>query len=111
MMTMPKVRVAGFSVSIDGYGAGPAQDLEHPLGENGLELHDWLFGTQTFGRSTVPAREQPGSTTTSRLVDSKTSALGFLGATCSGPCAGLGPTNCGVAGGARRRPITFRSSC
>jgi dihydrofolate reductase len=49
-MTMPKVRVACFSVSIDGYGAGPAQDLEHPLGENGLELHEWLFDTQTFGK-------------------------------------------------------------
>lgn len=45
---MSKVRVANFSLSIDGFGAGPAQSLEHPLGENGMELHEWLFDTQTF---------------------------------------------------------------
>ncbi|HEY6461736.1 MAG TPA: dihydrofolate reductase family protein [Polyangiaceae bacterium] len=45
---MPKVRVANFSISIDGFGAGPAQDLEHPLGENGMELHEWFFDTRTF---------------------------------------------------------------
>lgn len=47
---MSKVRVAGFSLSLDGYGAGPNQRLEHPLGENGLELHQWLFETTTFCR-------------------------------------------------------------
>jgi dihydrofolate reductase len=45
---MSRVRVANFSLSIDGFGAGPAQDLEHPLGENGMELHEWLFHTRTF---------------------------------------------------------------
>jgi dihydrofolate reductase len=45
---MPKVRAAGFSVSIDGFGAGPWQSLEHPLGERGLELHEWAFATRTF---------------------------------------------------------------
>jgi len=45
---MPKVRVAAFSVSIDGYGAGPNQRLEHPLGENGTDLHGWFFDTLTF---------------------------------------------------------------
>ncbi|HEY1692706.1 MAG TPA: dihydrofolate reductase family protein [Polyangiaceae bacterium] len=45
---MSKVRVANFSLSIDGFGAGPAQDLEHPLGENGMELHEWFFDTRTF---------------------------------------------------------------
>jgi dihydrofolate reductase len=48
MVAMPKVRVASFSLSIDGFGAGPGQDLEHPLGENGMELHEWFFDTQTF---------------------------------------------------------------
>jgi dihydrofolate reductase len=43
-----KVRVAGFSVSLDGYGAGPEQSLENPLGKRGPELHQWLFGTRTF---------------------------------------------------------------
>jgi len=45
---MSKVRVAGFSVSADGYGAGPEQSLEHPLGKRGDELHTWFFGTRTF---------------------------------------------------------------
>lgn len=45
---MGKVRVAGFGVSLDGFGAGPEQSLEHPLGQRGKELHDWFFPTRTF---------------------------------------------------------------
>ncbi len=45
---MTKVRVAGFSVSIDGFGAGPEQSLEDPLGRGGEELHEWLTTTRTF---------------------------------------------------------------
>lgn len=45
---MTRVRVAGFSVSLDGFGAGPQQSLQDPLGKRGLELHHWLFGTRTF---------------------------------------------------------------
>jgi dihydrofolate reductase len=45
---MSKVRVAGFSVSIDGYGAGPEQTLQNPLGKGGEELHQWFFDTKTF---------------------------------------------------------------
>ena len=43
-----KVRVAGFSLSLDGYGAGPEQSLENPLGKGGRELHRWFFDTKTF---------------------------------------------------------------
>lgn len=45
---MSKLRVHAFAVSIDGYGAGPDQSLEHPLGRGGLALHDWMFATRTF---------------------------------------------------------------
>ena len=45
---MSKVRVAAFSISLDGFGAGPTQDEDHPLGTRGLELHTWLFNTRTF---------------------------------------------------------------
>jgi dihydrofolate reductase len=45
---MGKVRVAGFAVSLDGYGAGPEQSLQDPLGKRGTELHRWFFGTKTF---------------------------------------------------------------
>jgi dihydrofolate reductase len=45
---MGKVRVAGFSVSLDGFGAGPDQSLAHPIGLRGRELHGWLYPTRTF---------------------------------------------------------------
>ncbi|MBL8772563.1 MAG: dihydrofolate reductase family protein [Phenylobacterium sp.] len=45
---MSRVRVAGFSVSVDGFGAGPDQSLEHPLGRGGEALHQWMFGTRFF---------------------------------------------------------------
>jgi dihydrofolate reductase len=44
---MAKLKVCGFSVSIDGYGAGPEQSLENPLGQGGMGLHEWLFATRT----------------------------------------------------------------
>jgi dihydrofolate reductase len=42
------VRVAGFTLSIDGFGAGRAQSLEHPLGVGGTALHEWAYATRTF---------------------------------------------------------------
>lgn len=45
---MSKVRVAAFSVSLDGFGAGPRQDLHNPLGVRGLELHEWFVSTEAF---------------------------------------------------------------
>ncbi|HXS42676.1 MAG TPA: dihydrofolate reductase family protein [Stellaceae bacterium] len=45
---MSRVRVAGFSLSLDGFGAGPEQSLQDPLGKRGLELHGWFFDTRTF---------------------------------------------------------------
>ena len=45
---MSQVVVRSFSISIDGYGAGPDQDLEHPLGVGGPELFEWFFRTRTW---------------------------------------------------------------
>lgn len=45
---MSKVKVAAFTVSLDGFGAGPNQTLENPLGVRGQELHQWMFKTKTF---------------------------------------------------------------
>lgn len=45
---MAKVIVSGFTLSIDGFGAGPEQSLEDPLGKRGKELHRWFFDTRTF---------------------------------------------------------------
>jgi dihydrofolate reductase len=45
---MSRLRVAAFSLSFDGYGAGPDQSKENPLGVNGTSLHQWAFRTRTF---------------------------------------------------------------
>lgn len=45
---MSKVKVGAFSVSIDGFGAGPRQDLQNPLGVRGTDLHNWFFHTEIF---------------------------------------------------------------
>jgi dihydrofolate reductase len=45
---MPKVRVAGFGVSLDGFSAGTEQSLNDPLGKRGRELFQWFFHTKTF---------------------------------------------------------------
>ena len=45
---MSKVKVAAFSVSIDGFGAGPRQVLNHPMGVRGFELHAWFQQTEVF---------------------------------------------------------------
>ena len=45
---MSRIRVAGFSISLDGFGAGPNQSLENPMGEGGMALHQWAFPTRTF---------------------------------------------------------------
>jgi len=47
---MSRLRVHAFSLSLDGYGAGPRQGLDDPLGVGGMALHDWLVGTRTFRR-------------------------------------------------------------
>lgn len=45
---MSKVKISAFSVSLDGFGAGPDQSLENPLGKRGTELHQWFFPTKVF---------------------------------------------------------------
>jgi dihydrofolate reductase len=45
---MSKVKVAAFSLSIDGFGAGPRQDLNNPLGVRGPEMFSWYFQTEVF---------------------------------------------------------------
>ena len=57
---MPKLRVQGFSISLDGYGAGPGQSLENPLGVGGMGLHKWVLPTRTFQKMLF---EKEGGTT------------------------------------------------
>jgi dihydrofolate reductase len=68
---MARVRVEGFTISLDGYGAGPNQSLQQPLGEGGSELHQWLLPTRTFQRALLGQDE--GTTG----VDDTFAARGF----------------------------------
>jgi dihydrofolate reductase len=88
---MTMLRVASFSLSLDGYGAGLGQSLEHPLGVRGLELHEWAFATRTFRRMFGKA----GGTTG---VDDGFAARGFeqvgawiIGRNMFGPVRGAWP--------------------
>jgi dihydrofolate reductase len=47
---MSRLRVNAFAVSLDGYGAGPDQSLDNPMGVGGMALHQWVQGTKTFKR-------------------------------------------------------------
>lgn len=47
---MSKVRVECFAMSVDGYGAGPNQDLQNPIGVGGFELMEWFFPTRVWQR-------------------------------------------------------------
>src|SRR5438874_449617 len=48
---MTRVRVESFTISLDGYGAGPNQDVSNPLGIGGTDLHQWLLPTRTLQRA------------------------------------------------------------
>jgi dihydrofolate reductase len=50
---MARVRVDGFTISVDGYAAGPDQSLQSPLGRGGERLHQWLVETRTFKRGVM----------------------------------------------------------
>ena len=85
---MSKVKVGAFSVSLDGFGAGPRQDLENPLGVRGLELHAWSQKTEVFHKM----HDEPGG---SRGVDNDFAAQSFknvgawiLGRNMFGPIRG-----------------------
>jgi dihydrofolate reductase len=67
-----RLRVQSFAVSIDGYGAGPGQDLEHPLGVRGPELMEWFFPTQVW-------RSMQGQGAGETGVDNGMAEQGFAG--------------------------------
>lgn len=48
---MTRVRAEGFTISLDGYGAGRHQDRRNPLGVGGTDLHRWLLPTRTIQRT------------------------------------------------------------
>jgi dihydrofolate reductase len=85
---MSRVRVASFSISLDGFGAGPRQDPQNPLGVRGFELHFWFQQTQTF-------RQMHGQSGGSTSIDNDFAAQSFenvgawiLGRNMFGPVRG-----------------------
>jgi dihydrofolate reductase len=68
---MTRVRVEGFTISLDGYGAGPDQAIDNPLGIGGTELHQWLVPTRTFQQSSF--KNDDGTTG----IDDDFAARGF----------------------------------
>jgi len=88
---MSKLRVNAFAISIDGYGAGPDQDIHNPLGVGGVGLHTWFRATRTFQRL---FGKEPGETG----VDDDFATRGFanvgawiLGRNMFGPVRGPWP--------------------
>lgn len=89
---MSKLRVASFSISVDGFGAGPRQSLDHPLGVGGIALHNWAFPTRTFQTRVLGKADGTGG------VDDDFAARGFhnvgawiLGRNMFGPVRGPWP--------------------
>ncbi len=58
---MSRLRLLAYTVSLDGFGAGPRQSLQAPLGEGGERLHGWLVNTRTFHEKVL---DQPGKGST-----------------------------------------------
>ncbi|HEY3288273.1 MAG TPA: dihydrofolate reductase family protein [Gemmatimonadaceae bacterium] len=89
---MPKLRVECFSISIDGFGAGPHQSLENPQGVGFMPTHDWVFATRTFQRVVLGA--EGGETgTDDRYVAHGFEGIGawVLGRNMFGPVRGPWP--------------------
>ena len=88
---MGKVVVRGFSVSLDGYGAGPRQDLQNPLGVGGPEMFDWFMHTRTWRKM---QGQEGGKTDADEAIAAQAmSGLGawILGRKMFGPVRGPWP--------------------
>ena len=77
---MAKVRVHNFTITLDGYGAGPGQSLEYPLGLGGDRLHVWVFETE-FGRRMI------GETGGTNGIDNDFLLAGAEGIGATIPCS------------------------
>jgi len=91
---MSKVRVAAFGVSIDGFGAGPNQGLENPLGEGFGDIMSWFFPTRFFRR--MHAGQQDGETGVDNSMAEKSFenvGAWILGRNMFGPVRGPWPND------------------
>lgn len=88
---MPKLRVESFAISIDGYGAGPNQDVENPLGVRGPELMEWFFRTRAW--RTMHGHDGGEAGVDDRMVERGFTGVGawILGRNMFGPVRGPWP--------------------
>ena len=89
--SMSKVRVAAFSISIDGFGAGPHQDLKNPLGVRGQELHKWFYPTEVFRKMTGQGGGSTGVDNQMALKSFENVGAWILGRNMFGPVRGEWP--------------------
>jgi hypothetical protein len=108
---MSRLRVHGFSISLDGYGAGPNQNLANPLGVGGMALHEWMFATRTFRQMLGKDGGVTGIDDDFSHPASTTPERGSLVETCLDRSGGCGQTKLGKDGGAAIRHSTLRFSC
>lgn len=85
---MPRVKVAAFSISIDGYGAGPRQDLKNPLGVRGTELHGWFRHTDVFKKMQGQSGGSKGTDNDMALQSFENVGAWILGRNMFGPVRG-----------------------
>jgi hypothetical protein len=107
---MTKLRVYSSTIYLDGYGAGPHQSLDNPLGAGGEALHEWVVATRTFQQMCGSDGGTTGVDDDFGRADLPTSARGSWAATCSARYTSPGPTRTGKAVGMTTRPITRPSS-
>jgi dihydrofolate reductase len=100
--------VHNFTISLDGYGAGPLQTREEPLGVGGEALHDWFIPTRAFQRINGKDGGTTGVDDDIAARFGEASARGSWDATCSARFVVPGPMTPGVAGGGRTRRTTAR---
>jgi dihydrofolate reductase len=85
---MSKVKVSAFSVSLDGFGAGPQQDRENPLGIRGFELHAWFMETAVFAEMHHLADGSQGVDNTFAAQSFENVGAWILGRNMFGPIRG-----------------------
>lgn len=107
---MTRVRVESFTISLDGYGAGPDQGVNNPRGVGGDALHNWIISTRAW-------RQMHGKEGDSRGIDDEFAARGvknvgawILGKNMFGPIRGPWPDMNWKGWWGTTHPFTFQFS-
>jgi dihydrofolate reductase len=85
---MARLRVHNFTISLDGFAAGPRQSLGNPLGDGGLQLHEWIFQTRSMHE--LQGRDGGETGVNDDLFRARTAGVGatIMGRNMFGPVRG-----------------------